>query len=192
MALGSSARQIVAASGIELHNISHGETRNTTLVDDPTATAPSSHEALEPLPAAESDPARSTNFVELQQWWSSVICPTVNHNPSVDRSHNHDARDYLALERTFLARVRTANALALFGVALVQLLRLNNLDPKAGLAIGAVTASGGAIIVLAGLAYVIAISSMVSAVRCLIADKICRSEGCEMKSDDITGKSAAG
>ncbi|KAL8734242.1 MAG: hypothetical protein Q9181_003288 [Wetmoreana brouardii] len=145
MALKTSAHQIDAASGIELRNLSHRETRNTTLVDDPTTTARPRH------PAAEQDPTRLTNLVELQQWWSSVICPTVNHNPSVDRSlHNNDARDYLALERTFLARVRTANALALFGVALVQLLRLNNLDPKAGLAIGAVTAGGGAIIVLAG------------------------------------------
>lgn len=46
------------------------------------------------------------------------------------------------MERTYLALVRTASALVLFGVVLVQLFRLKDVDSRAGLALGPASAGG--------------------------------------------------
>ncbi|KAL8649152.1 MAG: hypothetical protein Q9210_004576 [Variospora velana] len=86
----------------------------------------------------------------MQTWWADNIQPTIAHGANGSPGHHHDSRDYLALERTYLAHVRTANALTLFGVALVQLFRLKNAESTAGVVLGAVTAGGGIVIVLAG------------------------------------------
>ncbi|KAL8902180.1 MAG: hypothetical protein Q9207_004852 [Kuettlingeria erythrocarpa] len=86
----------------------------------------------------------------LRTWWSANIAITINHDPDGGHTHNNDFRDYLALERTYMAHVRTGMALASFGVVLLQLFRLKKMNPRAGITLGAVCAGGGAIIVLLG------------------------------------------
>ncbi|KAL8969041.1 MAG: hypothetical protein Q9197_004558 [Variospora fuerteventurae] len=68
----------------------------------------------------------------LQTWWADNIQPTITHGTNGSPGHRHDPRDYLALERTYLGHLRTANALILFGVVLVQLFRLQNAESTAG------------------------------------------------------------
>ena len=46
--------------------------------------------------------------------------------------------------------MRTAVALVSFGIALVQLFRLKDVDSKAGIALGAASAGGGIVIVFVG------------------------------------------
>lgn len=86
----------------------------------------------------------------LQTWWASNVQPTIVSGANGSPSHHHDPRDYLALERTYLAHWRTASALVLLGVVGVQLFRLHNAESAAGVVFGAVTAGGGIVIVLAG------------------------------------------
>ena len=54
------------------------------------------------------------------QWWRDHIGPELIAQDETGRTI-HDPRDFLALERTHLAYVRTSNAFALFGVTLAQL-----------------------------------------------------------------------
>lgn len=49
-----------------------------------------------------------------------------------------------------MAHVRTGMALASFGVVLLQLFRLKQTNPRAGIALGAVCTGGGALVVLLG------------------------------------------
>ena len=91
---------------------------------------------------------RSAGRHPLQKWWSNNISLLIVHSHALPNDHNNDPRDYLALERTFLAHIRTASALASFGVSLVQLFRLHNVDSEAGIILGSCTAGGGMVIVL--------------------------------------------
>ncbi|KAL9017065.1 MAG: hypothetical protein Q9185_005619 [Variospora sp. 1 TL-2023] len=75
----------------------------------------------------------------LQTWWADNIQPTITNGTNGSPGHRHDPRDYLALERTYLGHLRTANALILFGVVLVQLFRLQNAESTAGVVLGAIT-----------------------------------------------------
>lgn len=86
----------------------------------------------------------------LQTWWADNIQPTITHDTNGSPGHHHDPRDYLALERTYLGHLRTANALILFGVVLVQLFRLKRAESTAGVVLGAITAGGGIVMVLSG------------------------------------------
>ena len=86
----------------------------------------------------------------LRSWWTNTISLSLPYNSNENPAPNHDPRDYLALERNFLAHMRTANALVLFGVFLFQLFRLERLNSTAGLALSATCAGGAMIIVLAG------------------------------------------
>ncbi|KAL8715231.1 MAG: hypothetical protein Q9220_001189 [cf. Caloplaca sp. 1 TL-2023] len=101
------------------------------------------------IPAREVSTRKSGSILrKLQTWWSSHVALIVVHSADGNNdAQNNDPRDYLALERTYLAHVRTANALALFGVTLLQLFRLHNVDPKAGLALGALS-SGSSIFII--------------------------------------------
>ncbi|KAF4123522.1 protein of unknown function (DUF202) [Geosmithia morbida] len=55
-------------------------------------------------------------------WWTRVISPL----QSIElENHGSVARDHLALERTFLAWLRTSLAFASIGIAVTQLFRLN-------------------------------------------------------------------
>ena len=108
--------------------------------------------------AAERTSARSSgaaskgpwSSAKVQKWWSNNISLRLPHSWNEDPTRIHDPRDYLALERNFLAHVRTASALALFGVAVFQLYRLGSENSKAGRALGATCAAGGMIMVSAG------------------------------------------
>ncbi|KAE8148445.1 hypothetical protein BDV25DRAFT_17391 [Aspergillus avenaceus] len=61
----------------------------------------------------------------LQVWWAKHIRPELT-------AEEGDPRDYLALERTYLAYTRTANALASFAVVASQLFILNDESVVAG------------------------------------------------------------
>lgn len=97
-----------------------------------------------------AEPSPPVNRRTLRSWWSNNVCPTITHNSDEHHPHNNDPRDYLALERTYLAHIRTASALVSFGVALVQLFRLKNVESQAGIILAAATAGGGVVMVLTG------------------------------------------
>ncbi|KAE8384937.1 hypothetical protein BDV23DRAFT_165833 [Aspergillus alliaceus] len=61
----------------------------------------------------------------LHKWWSTKICPEV-------AAEDGDPRDFLALERTYLAYVRTGNALASFAIVVAQLFILHHDSVVAG------------------------------------------------------------
>ncbi|KAI4152130.1 MAG: hypothetical protein L6R39_001881 [Caloplaca ligustica] len=130
--------------GVELNSLAN--TRNTSRHGDASALERERADSLDHVGPTSVAPVKRRNLT----WWSNNVCPAVSLIPGGEHSHSNDARDYLALERTFLAHVRTANTLVSFGVALVQLFRLKNVDGKAGIILGAITAGGGAVIVLAG------------------------------------------
>lgn len=62
----------------------------------------------------------------------------------------HDPRDFLALERTFLAYVRTSVALVSFGVIVTQLFVLKKAGPAKGAAVGGASEAAGIFVVLVG------------------------------------------
>ncbi|KAI4180369.1 MAG: hypothetical protein LQ346_007008 [Caloplaca aetnensis] len=134
--------------GIELDDLNptEGGARGITTHGNPTTldtqTPGPLHQAEPPHPPVDRG--------ALHTWWSANIAITINHDPDGGHSNNNDFRDYLALERTYMAHVRTGMALASFGVVLLQLFRLREMNPRAGVALGAVCAGGGAIIVLLG------------------------------------------
>ncbi|KAB8242209.1 hypothetical protein BDV35DRAFT_384250 [Aspergillus flavus] len=66
----------------------------------------------------------------LRKWWLTKIRPEV-------AAEDGDPRDFLALERTFLAYVRTANALASFAIVAAQLFILHHDSVVAGKLMGA-------------------------------------------------------
>ncbi|MCJ1263525.1 hypothetical protein MMC22_003395 [Lobaria immixta] len=61
-------------------------------------------------------------FLSPQKWWSRHISLVVLHTS--DALAGGDPRDYLSLERTFLAYIRTASALVSLGVIVTQLFML--------------------------------------------------------------------
>ncbi|KAI4090468.1 MAG: hypothetical protein L6R37_007880 [Teloschistes peruensis] len=143
MAAEGSARRVEEASAIELDEIIEG-----TRVED-AASLRQRHENAEA--GSNNGGEVPSKFRNLGKWWSYNVCPTITHDPTRDSSlHNRDARDYLALERTFLAHIRTANTLASLGVLLLQLFRLKEVNTGVGLALGASTASAGMIMVIIG------------------------------------------
>lgn len=62
----------------------------------------------------------------------------------------HDPRDFLALERTFLAYVRTSVALVSFGVIVTQLFVLKKAGPVKGAVVGGISEAAGIVVVLVG------------------------------------------
>ncbi|KAL8830878.1 MAG: hypothetical protein Q9170_005536 [Blastenia crenularia] len=128
MATETTAPGHIPGTGIELDNLIHNRSRDII-----------TNEELAIGHQREND-----------TWWSNNIALNITHDPPVDHPHSRDPRDYLALERTYLAHIRTASALVSFGVALYQLFRLKNVDTKAGLALGAICAGGGAVMALTG------------------------------------------
>lgn len=87
-------------------------------------------------------------------FWTKYICITISEA---------ECRDHFALERTYLAYIRTASAYAQFGVTLAQLFRLNNSERGIGLptslkvagALGAITEAIAILVILTGTAYFI-------------------------------------
>ncbi|KAL9577129.1 MAG: hypothetical protein Q9212_006570, partial [Teloschistes hypoglaucus] len=143
MAAEGSAHRVQEVSAIELEEINEG-----TQVED----AGSAHQRNEIVEASSNNGGEAPSSIpNLCQWWSHNVCPTITHDPTTDPSlRNRDARDYLALERTYLAHIRTANTLTSLGVLLLQLFRLKEVNSGVGLALGASTASAGIIMVLIG------------------------------------------
>ncbi|KAI9700845.1 MAG: hypothetical protein M1836_002214 [Candelina mexicana] len=65
----------------------------------------------------------------------------------------HDPRDHLALERTFLAYLRTSNAIILFAVALAQLYILRDGAFVLGKVMSSITVGVGIFVALLGGAH---------------------------------------
>lgn len=73
---------------------------------------------------------------------NAATTPEVAQNPSADQGlwlkhiritiDEAECRDHFALDRTFLAYIRTASAYAQVGVTLAQLFRLNNYSSNGG------------------------------------------------------------
>lgn len=84
----------------------------------------------------------------LQRWWSRHISLVVVHTS--DAPTGGDPRDYLSLERTFLAYVRTASALVSFGIIITQLFVLKKVNPRTGSIFGAIMSAGGIAVTLIG------------------------------------------
>ena len=80
-------------------------------------------------------------FLSPQKWWSRHISLVVAHTS--DSPTGGDPRDYLSLERTFLAYIRTASALVSVGVITTQLFVLKKVNPRTGSVLGAIISAGG-------------------------------------------------
>lgn len=85
----------------------------------------------------------------VRAWWSNNITLSLDHLPQAPTT-NSDPRDYLALERTHLAYVRTAVSLVSFGVVLVQLFILKGVNRITGVCLGAICCGAGFLVVLMG------------------------------------------
>lgn len=72
-----------------------------------------------------------TRHWAIIQWWKHYIDPLLLFHDELGHVI-HDPRDFLALERTHLAYIRTSNVIALFGVVVAQLFVLNNADSVHG------------------------------------------------------------
>lgn len=132
-----------------------------------------------PGPISPTGAASKTLLSRIRVWWtthvrlllvieSATVTRTVSpplvfegqerheerstEEEEVERDLICDPRDFLALERTFLAYIRTSAALVLFGVVVTQLFVLKRFDPAAGVALAGASEAGGIIIVLIGCA----------------------------------------
>lgn len=85
----------------------------------------------------------------LQAWWSNNIVLSLDHLPRT-QSVNSDPRDYLALERTYLAYMRTSVALVSFGIVLLQLFILKNVNRTTGVCLAAACSGAGFLVSLLG------------------------------------------
>lgn len=85
----------------------------------------------------------------LQAWWSNNIVLSLDHLPRTP-SVNSDPRDYLALERTYLAYMRTSVALVSFGIVLLQLFILKNVNRTTGVCLAAACSGAGSLMSLLG------------------------------------------
>ena len=91
---------------------------------------------------------RSPIPVRVRKWWACHISLVILDTS--DGSTGGDPRDYLALERTFLAYVRTAAAVISLGVILMQLFLLKERDPLKCSIFAVVTSGGGIAVALIG------------------------------------------
>ncbi|PLN76091.1 hypothetical protein BDW42DRAFT_179467 [Aspergillus taichungensis] len=77
---------------------------------------------LERSPSSSSAPSQPPPEIALKRristWWVTTVRPVL-------RANENDPRDYLALERTHLAYIRTSNAIASFAVVTAQLFILH-------------------------------------------------------------------
>lgn len=92
-----------------------------------------------------TDAIKTSHLKRLPIWWSH----NVRFNLEQD-APGGNPRDYLALERTFLAWFRMSLALISFGVVITQLFVLKDVDPKKGKILGATMSGGGIIVLLLG------------------------------------------
>ncbi len=78
-------------------------------------------------------------------WWSHSVRLTIKYP-----SGNGNPRDYLVLERTYLAYIRTSSAIVSLGVVIVQLFILKNVSKTTGVVLGATLSGGGIIVAMVG------------------------------------------
>ena len=143
---GTPVNQIARSSQASVHHagtpIELSEIVPSQILVDPTQTSPDIPPNATESPTKTSDPS---HFKRLQTWWSHTIRLSIEHG-----GIGGDLRDYLALERTFLAWSRTSSALISLGVLITQLFVLKDVDPVKGKVIGAVISCSGIIVNLLG------------------------------------------
>jgi uncharacterized membrane protein YidH (DUF202 family) len=91
--------------------------------------------SFRPQPAAPTRTYRPTSRSKLQSvkhWWLHNIDVKLSYDLA-GSSTKDDPRDHLALERTFLAYIRTSNAFVLLGVVIVQLFILADANRTTGI-----------------------------------------------------------
>lgn len=91
--------------------------------------------SFRPQPAALTrtyHPASRSKMQSVLYWWLHNIDVKLSYDLA-GSSTKDDPRDHLALERTFLAYIRTSNAFVLLGVVIVQLFILADANRTTGL-----------------------------------------------------------
>jgi uncharacterized membrane protein YidH (DUF202 family) len=91
--------------------------------------------SFRPQPAAPTrtyDPTSRSKLQSVKHWWLHNIDVKLSYDLA-GSSTKDDPRDHLALERTFLAYIRTSNAFVLLGVVTVQLFILANANRTTGI-----------------------------------------------------------
>lgn len=108
-------------------------------------------EVQRPPTPAERPPLIHKHVLGARRWWKVHICPILTSVGAVGPVGTvetvgtvgivetvgtilHDPRDFHALERTYLAYTRTANALSLFAVLITQLFVISDVSNSVGIA----------------------------------------------------------
>lgn len=77
-----------------------------------------------------ADIKRNKNASKYTRWWACLCTVGKNYQSISLENKGSVARDHLALERTFLAWLRTSLAFASIGIAITQLFRLSSMRSK--------------------------------------------------------------
>ncbi|KAK8874111.1 DNA-binding protein SMUBP-2 [Apiospora arundinis] len=108
-------------TGIVKRNVKNYQStqpNSNSRVDSPDVRANAQAQDMDGHAQPSSGPARSRDESSWMHFWSNIWSIELENKGSV-------ARDHLALERTFLAWLRTSLAFASIGIAVTQLFRLN-------------------------------------------------------------------
>lgn len=90
-----------------------------------------------------------TKIQNVRHWWFHNIVLTISH-PATASSPGHDPRDHHALERTFLAYIRTSNTFVSLGVVTAQLFLLSGANRTMGAVFAALTCAIAIVLVVLG------------------------------------------
>src|SRR2546423_77215 len=108
--------EITPIRGAEQHEDRNYDTANGDPRRSPASGEPQQKSTTSSNQPQEQDKEHSTS------WWRGLA---ENYGPKTLENKGSVARDHLALERTFLAWLRTSLAFASIGIAVTQLFRLN-------------------------------------------------------------------
>ena len=126
--LGS--RQDCNATNASSAKAETAEPQGSTQTERPTPSQPQHAASTQSF-----HPSRS-KIQDVRHWWLHNIDLAVSHDFS-GSSTGHDPRDHHALERTFLAYIRTSNAFVSLGVVIAQLFLLANVNRTTGIVFAA-------------------------------------------------------
>ena len=168
MTIHEDGRPTGAGVSIELTDVAnhcavrrHGSANTTSPILEPYTQSLSPAHLRRGMFDHQSPPAPQTHHLQtyprpqiglvetVQAWWSNNIALSLDHLLEVQTT-NSDPRDYLALERTHLAYMRTSVALVSFGVVLVQLFILKGANRITGVCLGAICCGAGFLVILMG------------------------------------------
>ncbi len=137
--LPSSGKLVSSLQNIEASFVPHPAPKTTEPEPGPSVLS------LPISPVAYDPPNSKSRLFKAKIWWSHNIRLTIPWP-----FNNGDPRDYLALERTYLAYIRTSSAIVSLGVVIIQLFILKNVSRTTGVVLAATLCGGGIIVVLVG------------------------------------------